>query len=133
VTDRLPVAQLRAFLNSLPARPRLLGFGEPTHLLEEFPRLRNQAFRFLVEHEGYRSIAIESDCLAGRAVDAYVTDGAGTLDDVLANGFSHGFGAVAANRELVSWMRRSRPPRSRSGAGRGWPPVPPPVCCAITR
>jgi erythromycin esterase-like protein len=106
VTDRLPVAELRALLDSLPARPRLLGFGEPTHLLEEFPRLRNQAFEYLVEHEGYRSIAIESDCLAARAVDAYVTGGGGSLDEVLAGGFSHGFAALAANRELVAWMRR---------------------------
>jgi erythromycin esterase-like protein len=29
-------------------------------------------FRHLVEREGYRSVAIESDCLAALAVDAYV-------------------------------------------------------------
>jgi erythromycin esterase-like protein len=38
-------------------------------------------------------------------VDDYVTSGTGTLDEVMECGFSHGFGASAANRELVRWMR----------------------------
>ncbi|MFE2850293.1 hypothetical protein ACFXJO_04070, partial [Streptomyces lavendulae] len=50
--------------------PRLLALGEPTHGVEAFPELRNELFRHLVEHEGYRSIAIESDCLAALVADA---------------------------------------------------------------
>ncbi|MFF4623247.1 erythromycin esterase family protein [Nonomuraea jabiensis] len=103
-------------LRSFPAPARLLGLGEPTHGEEAFLRQRNEAFRHLVEHEGHRSIAIESDCLAALAVDAYVTEGAGTLDDVMRRGFSHGLGGSAANRELVSWMRehnRHRPAAER--------------------
>ncbi|MEE6266177.1 erythromycin esterase family protein [Streptomyces diastatochromogenes] len=84
---------------------RLLGLGEPTHGVEAFPELRNELFRHLVEHEGYRSIAVESDCLAALIVDAYVGDGTGTLDEALARGFSHDFGAHRANRELLRWMR----------------------------
>ncbi|MCG5220173.1 erythromycin esterase family protein [Streptosporangium soli] len=93
------------FLQSLPTRPRLLGLGEPTHGEEAFPRLRNQLFQHLVEHEGYRSIAIESDCVAGLMVDEFVAEGAGSLDDVMRQGFSPGFGQSAAARELVLWMR----------------------------
>ncbi|MFI6180263.1 erythromycin esterase family protein [Nonomuraea sp. NPDC051191] len=98
----------------LPPGVRVLGLGEPTHGVEAFLELRNELFRHLVEHEGYRSIAIESDCLAGLAADAYVTGGAGTLDEAMSRGFSHGFGASAANRELLRWMRarnERRPPR----------------------
>ncbi|MFI7703993.1 erythromycin esterase family protein [Nonomuraea sp. NPDC049480] len=94
-----------AFLRSLPARPLLLGLGEARHFVEELGELRNEIFRHLVEHEGYRSFAIESDCLMGLVVDDYITTGAGTLDDVMERGFSHGFGAFPANRELVRWMR----------------------------
>ena len=47
-------AALGGFLESLAARPRLLGLGEPMHGEEEFLRLRNQAFRHLVAREGYR-------------------------------------------------------------------------------
>src|SRR5690606_4510448 len=94
------------FLDTLPARPRLLGLGEPTHGVEAFPLLRNQVFRHLVEHEGYRAIALESDCLAGLRVDDYVSGGTGTLDEVMSSGFSHGWGEFASNRELVAWMRQ---------------------------
>ena len=109
-------AALGNFLGSLGARPRLLGLGEPMHGEEEFPRLRNQFFQHLVKREGYRSIAIESDCLAALTVDAYVAGGEGSLDAVMEGGFSHGFGGSGANRELVAWMRehnRDRPPADR--------------------
>ena len=104
------------FLGSLEARPRLLGFGEPMHGEEEFPRLRNRVFEQLVEREGYRSIAIESDCLAALAVDDFVAHGEGSLDGVMETGVSHGFGALDSNRELVVWMRernRDRSPEDR--------------------
>ncbi|MCU7820965.1 erythromycin esterase family protein [Kitasatospora sp. DSM 101779] len=94
-----------ALLALLPTRPRVLALGEPTHGEDDLLDLRNDLFRQLVEQEGYRTIAIESDCLAGLLVDAYVTTGTGTLDEVMAHGFSHGFGASTANRELVRWMR----------------------------
>jgi erythromycin esterase-like protein len=109
-------AALTGLLGSLTATPRLLGLGEPMHGEEEFPRLRNQAFAHLVEREGYRSIAIESDCLAALTVDAFVTEGEGSLDEVMGTGFSHGFGDFEANRELVTWMRAHN--RTRAAADR---------------
>ncbi|MCP3803762.1 erythromycin esterase family protein [Allokutzneria sp. A3M-2-11 16] len=96
---------LANLLDSLPSRPRLLALGEPTHLEEAFPRLRNRMLRYLVEHEGYRCVAIESDCVAGLLVDDYVTGGAGSLDDVLRRGFSHRVGEYEATRELLIWLR----------------------------
>ncbi|KAA9378248.1 erythromycin esterase family protein [Microbispora cellulosiformans] len=98
-------AGVSAFLRSLPARPLLLGLGEARHFVGELGEVRNEVFRHLVEHEGYRSFAIESDCLMGLVVDDHVRTGAGDLDDVMERGFSHNFGASAANRELVRWMR----------------------------
>ncbi|GAA0842475.1 erythromycin esterase family protein [Streptosporangium amethystogenes subsp. fukuiense] len=98
-------ASVSAFLRSLPAKPLLLGLGEARHFVEALGELRNEIFQHLVEHEGYRSFAIESDCLMGLVVDDYITTGAGTLDDVMERGFSHSFGAFPANRELVRWMR----------------------------
>ncbi len=98
-------AGVSAFLDSLPARPLLLGLGEARHFVEELGEVRNEILRHLVEHEGYRSFAIESDCLKGLLVDEYLTTGAGSIDDVMACGFSHDFGTSPANRELVRWMR----------------------------
>lgn len=104
---------LGAFLRGLAGAPRLVGFGEPMHGEETFVELRNQAFRHLVEHEGYRSIAIESNCIRGTIVDAFIHGDPGfSLDHVMAQGFSHGFGGFAGNRELVRWMaeyNRARP------------------------
>ncbi|MCZ4611515.1 erythromycin esterase family protein [Streptomyces sp. Lzd4kr] len=89
----------------VPTRPRLLALGEPTHGEDALLELRNDLFRQLVEQEGYRTIAIESDCLMGLVVDDYVTSGTGSLDDAMAHGISHDWGAFAGNRELVRWMR----------------------------
>jgi erythromycin esterase-like protein len=98
----------------LATRPRLLALGEPTHGEDVLLELRNELFRQLVEQEHYRTITIESDCLMGLAVDDYVTSGEGTLDEVMARGFSHGFGASAANRQLVRWMRAYNDGRAAS-------------------
>jgi erythromycin esterase-like protein len=89
----------------LPARPRLLALGEPTHGEDVLLDLRNDLFRQLVEQEGYRTITIESDCLMGLVVDDYVRSGAGPLDEAMGRGFSHGWGEFAGNRDLVRWMR----------------------------
>ncbi|MEU8824739.1 erythromycin esterase family protein [Streptomyces sp. NPDC048636] len=105
IKDTAHAVEAAAVMKLLPARPRLLALGEPTHGEDTLLDLRNELFRQLVEQEGYRTIAIESDCVKGLVVDDYVTTGTGTLDDVMAHGFSHGWGASAANRELVRWIR----------------------------
>lgn len=89
----------------LPTRPRLLALGEPTHGEDVLLELRNGLFEQLVDREGYRTIAIESDCLMGLVVDDYVAGGGGSIEEVMGSGFSHGFGESAANRGLVQWMR----------------------------
>ncbi|MFG2058103.1 erythromycin esterase family protein [Micromonospora sp. NPDC048930] len=105
ITDTAHAVDAAAVMRLLPARPRLLALGEPTHGEDVLLDLRNELFRQLVEQESYRTIAIESDCMMGLLVDDYVTSGTGTLDEVMAGGFSHEWGAFAANRELVRWMR----------------------------
>ena len=106
VADAAQVADPAAVLGLLPTRPRLLALGEPTHGEDVLLDLRNDLFRHLVEHEGYRTVAIESDCRAG--------PGRGRLRHLGHRGRSTtswstasatGSGASAANRELVRWMR----------------------------
>lgn len=105
IKEAAHVVDAATVMGLLPPRPRLLALGEPTHGEDVLLELRNDLFRQLVEQEGYRTIAIESDCMMGLVVDDYVTSGTGILDEVMERGFSHGFGASAANRELVCWMR----------------------------
>ncbi|MGC7097088.1 erythromycin esterase family protein [Amycolatopsis lurida] len=94
----------------------IVAYGEPTHQEPAFARVRNELFAQLASSRGFRSIVLETDRVAALVVNDYVFDGVGTLDDVLRTGFSHGFGELPANRELVSWMRTynsSRPPAER--------------------
>ncbi|QSB14220.1 erythromycin esterase family protein [Natronosporangium hydrolyticum] len=96
---------MTSFLDLLSVQPTLLAIGEPTHGESAFPQIRNQAFQLLAER-GYRSIALESDRAAGLIADEFVQGSTGvTLDRALADGFSHGFGAAPANRDLLLWMR----------------------------
>lgn len=101
-----PHTALASFLGTLPVTLQILALGEPTHGLDAFPRWRNRIFRTLVEEHSFRSIALESDIIAGQRVNAHVTSGQDTLAKVMQTGFSHGFGASPANRELVEWMRK---------------------------
>ena len=102
-----PASLGRAVDELLAARaepPILLALGEPTHGIAAFPVLRNELLGHLVER-GYRSIVLETDVFAASVVDDYVSGGTTDLDTVLETGFSHGFGAVPGNRELVEWLR----------------------------
>lgn len=109
--------ELAHALDSLiPANPTLLALGEPVHGVEAFPLLRNEIFRHLVGR-GFRSIALETDFFAAHLVNDYVTlQSDADLDEVLETGFSHHFGRLPGNRELVEWLRAhnvTRSPRER--------------------
>lgn len=90
---------------ALDSEVRLLGFGEALHGGEDILRLRNEFFKRLVEKHGYSAIAIESGFPEAQLVDAYVAGGKGTYADVAKSGFGWSFGTLAANRDLVEWMR----------------------------
>ncbi|MEU4427361.1 DUF6194 family protein [Actinoplanes sp. NPDC024001] len=93
-------SELRALIRS--RAPRLLALGEPTHLEPAFPRLRNEILDVLIEL-GFRSVVLESDRVAGLAVDDFVRGRRDTVD--LASGLSHGLGHLTGNRDLVARLR----------------------------
>jgi erythromycin esterase-like protein len=83
---------------------RMLALGEPTHWEPAFQQARNELFAQLVER-GFSSIALETDRIAALSVDDFVRHGIGEFDAVMREGFTHGFGEFAGNRQLVAWMR----------------------------
>jgi erythromycin esterase-like protein len=92
---------------SLDDSVELLGFGEALHGGEDILMLRNRLFHRLVETHGYSAIAIESSFPRARVVNDYAAGrGPASYEAVQDTGFSHGFGRLDANRELVEWMRR---------------------------
>ncbi|WP_067691386.1 erythromycin esterase family protein [Nocardia jejuensis] len=88
----------------IPLSCELLGLGEPTHQEPAFGRIRNELFAQSAAY-GFRSIALETDRVAALVVDDFVRNGIGTLDGAMSTGFSHEFGKLEANRQLVDWMR----------------------------
>ncbi|WP_067893641.1 erythromycin esterase family protein [Nocardia vaccinii] len=84
--------------------PAIFALGEPVHGIAAFPLLRNDILAHLVDR-GYRSIALETDALAASMVEDYVNGANIDIDTVLATGFSHGFGGIPGNRELLHWLR----------------------------
>ncbi|MFE7191717.1 erythromycin esterase family protein [Kitasatospora sp. NPDC057541] len=99
----------------LPSSCGLVAYGEPTHREPAFGRARNELFAQLVGH-GFRSIVLETDRVAALTVDAFVREGVGSLEGVMRDGFTHGFGEQEPNRRLVAWMReynRTRPAEER--------------------
>ena len=94
-------------INSLGNSVELLGFGEALHGGKDLLVLRNRLFQRLVEKHGFSAIAIESSFPRGHIVNEYVLGrGPSSYDTIQNTGFSHGFGALEANRELVEWMRQ---------------------------
>lgn len=93
-------------LSSFAEPLELVGLGEALHGGEELLLLRNRIFRRLVERHGFSAIAVESSLPRGRAVNDFVAGrGSASFEEVAQTGFSHGFGRLEANRELVEWMR----------------------------
>ncbi len=100
-------ASIDKVIASLDDSVELLGFGEALHGGEDILILRNRLFQRLVEAHGYSAIAIESSFPRARVVNEYVAGrGPASYEAVQDTGFSHGFGRLDANRELVEWMRR---------------------------
>ena len=99
-------ASIDKVIASLDDSVELLGFGEALHGGEDILVLRNRLFQRLVETHGYSAIAIESSFPRARVVNEYVAGrGPVSYEAVQDIGFSHGFGLLDANRELVEWMR----------------------------
>lgn len=94
-------------IDSLGDSVELLGFGEALHGGEDILILRNRLFQRLVEVHGYSAIAIESSFPRANLVNEYIAGrGPASYEAVQDSGFSHAFGRLDANRELVEWMRQ---------------------------
>ena len=99
-------AAINKVIASLSDAVALLGLGEALHGGEDILMLRNRIFQYLVEAHGYSAIAIESSFPKSHIVNEYIAGrGPASYEAVQEAGFSHAFGKLAANRELVEWMR----------------------------
>ena len=99
--DALDLAPLHAVVGSA----RVVAVGEPTHGAHAPLAFRNRLVQYLVEHEGFTAVGIESGFAESRAVAHFVAGGAGDAVDVTRNGLTWGFGKFAENVALIEWLR----------------------------
>ena len=101
-----PNAAIDHLLEVLGKSVELLGIGEALHGGEEFLLLRNRLFQRLVDAHGFTAIAVESSFPRSQLVNDYISGHGGESFAAIHDaGFSHGFGKLDANRELIEWMR----------------------------
>lgn len=115
-----PVDDLKP-LRDIVGGAKVVALGESARHVSEFYRVRHRIMRFLVERCGFRVYAVEAPFTQGQALDAWVRGGAGTVEQVAADGFAMGLGRCREMYEALAWMRK------RNGIAKG-----PPLRCLGT-
>jgi len=91
--------------------PHVVGLGEVTHGTRECFLLKSNLVRELVEHHGFRTLAMEANVAETRALDAFVRRGVGDPATAL-RGLHKWMWQVESVRDLLGWLRsfnRTRP------------------------
>ncbi|MGE9312781.1 erythromycin esterase family protein [Niabella sp. CJ426] len=83
---------------------RVVALGEPAHGYREPLAFRNRLFKFLVQHCGFTTMAVEGGLAESQLAADYISGGAGTAETAAAS-LSIGDPAPE-NIELLKWMRQ---------------------------
>ncbi|MFF8594827.1 erythromycin esterase family protein [Streptomyces sp. NPDC015220] len=86
---------------------KVVGLGEATHSSHEFFTLKHRVLRYLVEHEGFRTFALETSWSSGLRLDSYVRTGAGDPRRIMREEFqdTYAWWNTEEYLALVEWMR----------------------------
>ncbi|NNJ06160.1 erythromycin esterase family protein [Streptomyces sp. PKU-MA01144] len=86
---------------------KVVGLGEATHSSHEFFALKHRVLRYLVEHEGFRTFALETSWSSGLRLDAYVRTGEGDPRRIMREEFqdTYAWWNTEEYLALVEWMR----------------------------
>ncbi|MER7482175.1 erythromycin esterase family protein [Streptomyces sp. NPDC126510] len=86
---------------------KVVGLGEATHSSREFFTLKHRVLRYLVEHEGFRTFALETSWSSGLRLDAYVRTGKGDPRRIMREEFqdTYAWWNTEEYLDLVEWMR----------------------------
>lgn len=85
----------------------VVGMGEATHGSHEFLTVKDRVFRYLVEHRGFRTFALETAWSTGVRLDDYVVHGRGDPERIMREDlqYTYALNPTVENLELVRWMR----------------------------
>lgn len=95
------LAPLAAALGSAP----VVALGEPGHGAHQPLAFRNRLFRYLVEHQAFTAIALETSFTEAREIDDFVMGGRGDAATLAKRDLTWGFGSYEENVQLIQWMR----------------------------
>ena len=95
------LAPLAAALGSAP----VVALGEPGHGAHQPLAFRNRLFRYLVGHQGFTAIALETSFTEAREIDDFVMGGPGDAATLAKRDLTWGFGSYEENVRLIQWMR----------------------------
>lgn len=83
VEPDLPFDDLE-ILGEITANSKVIGLGEPTHGQKEINQLRDRMTRYLIEHQGFRVVAVEDSAIRCRRINDAIVHGIGTPESALA-------------------------------------------------
>lgn len=97
----------RAELARAAARARIVGIGEATHSSREFFTTKKQLLKYLVEHAGFRTFALEGSWSTGLLLDEYVLHGKGDPKQIMRREYQYNyrFWNTREYLDLLRWMR----------------------------
>lgn len=92
-----------SFLKNLVGSREIVGLGEATHGTSEFFQLKHRILKYLVENMGFRTFAIEAYEPYCEAVNDYVINGKGKLNNVVV-GMGFWTWSTKEVADMVQWM-----------------------------
>lgn len=102
-----PLRDLRP-LEGMVGSATIVGVGEATHGSSEFFTTKHRLFRYLVEHKGFTTYALEANWSAGLRLNDHVLYGKGDPRTIMREEFQESY-LIWHTREyldLVRWMRQ---------------------------
>jgi erythromycin esterase len=111
----IPPGARIAHLDALARRVQVLGLGEATHGSREFNDMRFSVTRYLIEHHGYRIVAIEASAGTLALIERYVNGDIGRTPEIARLMESEIWIGKRTRRELYEWARNwnKKHPRDR--------------------
>jgi erythromycin esterase len=93
-----------SFLNQYIKDKQIIAVGEATHGTSEFFQIKNQIFKYLVEHHGFEVYGLESGYYETQKINEYVTNGIGNPEQLILS-LNQWCWNTWEFVELIKWMR----------------------------
>ncbi len=101
-TNPIPSKDLSFFKDAV-GDSKIVGLGESTHGTSEFFSLKHKLLQYAVTELGFRVFVLEDHFMAGEDINAFVTNGTGTLREAIKGIFATW--NTAEVHKMIQWIR----------------------------